>query len=117
VKVIQQGLIMEGVVGIKVIGMGETQLFLQLEEGVVLEAVKRNHEVWWEVMFKRVRKWAPPMVAVNISVWLNVTGIPLYVWDEPLLKKIGSLFGVFVDFDEETIARKRLDLARIRIST
>jgi len=46
-----------------------------------------------------------------------VTGIPLHVWDEPLFKKIGSLFGVFVDFDKDTIARNRLDMVRIRIST
>lgn len=36
---------------------------------------------------------------------------------EPLFKKLGSLFGVFMDFDDETIERKRLDVARIQVST
>jgi hypothetical protein len=46
-----------------------------------------------------------------------VWGIPIHVWDEHLFKKIGNVFGDFVDFDEETIARKRFDFARVKIST
>jgi hypothetical protein len=56
-------------------------------------------------------------VADSREVWINVYGIPLHVWDEPLFKKIGSLFGTFIDFDEDTIERRRLDVARIKVST
>ena len=56
------------------------------------------------------------MVAESRMVWLNVYGIPLHVWDKPLFKKIGDFFGKFVDFDEDTIGRVRLDVARIRVS-
>lgn len=52
-----------------------------------------------------------------MAVWLHVHGIPLHVWDEPLFKKIDSLFGVFLDFDDYTIGRKRLDVAMIQVSS
>jgi hypothetical protein len=64
-------------------------------------------------MFKRVNNWSPQMVAGSRVAWLQVQGIPLNVWDEPLFKKIGSLFRKFMDFDDDTIGRKRLDVARI----
>lgn len=32
-------------------------------------------------------------------------------------KKVGNLFGSFLNFDEETASRKRLDVANILIST
>jgi hypothetical protein len=67
-------------------------------------------------MFKKVVRWSPQLVADSRIVWVKVFGIPLHVWDEDLFKKLGSVFGVFVDFDEDTISRKRLDFARIQIS-
>jgi len=88
-------------------------VLLQVEGGGGLDAVKRNHESWWRAMFKRVRRWYPHMVATNRLVWLNVYGIPLHVWDEPLFKSIGSLFGVFDDFDEATIGRENFEMTRI----
>jgi len=68
-------------------------------------------------MFKKVHRWSPEHVADSRTVWLNVHGVPLHVWDEPLFKNLGSLFGVFVDFDEDTICRNRLDFARLQVST
>ena len=67
-KAVQHGMMMEGLVGVKVTGMGDMLLFLKMEEGGALEAAKKEHEEWWKVMFKGVRNWAPPMVVVNRSV-------------------------------------------------
>jgi len=57
------------------------------------------------------------VVADNRVVWLLVHGVPLHVWDEPLFKKVGSLFGKFLNFDDDTISRRRLDVARIQVSS
>jgi hypothetical protein len=46
-----------------------------------------------------------------------VRGIPLHIWEENFFKKIGSFFGVFIDFDEDTVERKRFDVANLLIST
>ena len=92
-------------------------MLLQLLEAGGIEVVGKRNEQWWGAMFKRVRRWFSNMVASNRLVWLNVHGIPLHVWDESLFKKLGSLFGVFDDFDEETIGRKSFEVARIQVST
>jgi hypothetical protein len=81
-----------------------------------VEAIRDNHKEWWDSIFKSVTCWSPQLVAESRVVWLNVHGIPLHVWDEPIFKKIGDMFGKFIDFDEENIGRSRLDVARIRVS-
>lgn len=53
----------------------------------------------------------------NQKVWLMVTGISLHVWEEKNFQQIGSLFGEFLDFDEETIGFRRFDFARILVCT
>jgi len=73
--------------------------------------------MWWKALFKSVRKWSPQMVAKKRRVWLNVYGIPLHVWDEGLFELLGASFGDFLDFDENTIGRRRLDMARIFVTT
>jgi len=70
---------MEGISNVKVTGMGDRLLLLQMREDGGLEEVMKSHEEWWNVMFKRVRRWSPQMVSTSISVWLKVHGIPLHV--------------------------------------
>jgi len=70
---------MEGISNVKVTGMGDRLLLLQMREDGGLEEVMKSHEEWWNVMFKRVRRWSPQMVSTSRSVWLKVHGIPLHV--------------------------------------
>jgi hypothetical protein len=113
---LQQLLVMDGINRVKVTTMGDKWMLLFFEGGIDVEAVRINHKNGWDSMFKSVRCWSPQLVAKSRMVWLNVHGIPLHVWDEPIFKKIGDLFGKFIDFDEDTIGRRRLDVARIRVS-
>lgn len=57
------------------------------------------------------------MVVKNRKVWLRVTGLPLHVWEEENFQQLGAIFGVFLGFDEEIIGFRRLDFARIHLST
>ncbi|MCI71192.1 LRR receptor-like kinase, partial [Trifolium medium] len=51
------------------------------------------------------------------ETWVKVYGIHLHVWGENLFKAIGSKYGEFLDFDNNTASRAKLDVARIKIST
>jgi len=117
IKSVQQGLVMEGFEKIKDTPMGDKMVLLQVENVEDFEKAMKDHQQWWNGMFKEVKKWRPPMAAQKRRVWLQVHGIPLHVWDEVLFKLIGSKFEDFLDFDEETICRRRFDIARIRVST
>lgn len=108
---------MEGIVRVKVTGMRDSLvLLLESEDGAVARVAKA-HEMWWRGMFLSVKKWSPQCVAGKRRLWLKVFGIPLHVWDEELFKAIGNFFCEFLDFDEDTIGRRRLDFARINVRT
>lgn len=114
---VQQAFVMEGLKRVKVTGIGANLMLLYLEGSGDFEVIINSPKEWWNSLFKCVSKWSPKLVAGSRLVWLNIHGIPLHVWDEPLFKQIGSLFGRFIDFDEGTISRHRLDVARIQVVT
>jgi len=64
-----------------------------------------------------VKVWAPNLVAKGRLVWVKIFGLPIHVWDEESFMKVGSLFGVFLDYDEATNTRQRLDFARVKVCT
>jgi len=97
--------------------MGAGLVLLELEDQGDIGRLKQNHHLRWNSMFKNVKRWSPQKVAVRRTVWLNVFGIPFNAWDEPLFKLLGSNFKAFQDFHEETIERRRFDLARIKVIT
>jgi len=78
-----------------------------------LDRVREKHKPWWEATFSDVMRWSPQLVEKERRIWLNVFGIPLHVREEGVLKLIGERYEAFLDFDEDTICRKRLDFARI----
>ena len=110
-------MLMEGLSNVRVTTMGVKMMLMQFDGRKDLDSVKKNHQLWWDAMFSKVIKWNPQKVAFRRKVWLKVHGIPLHVWDEQLFKNIGAHFGSFVDFDEVTITRKRLDVAKILVTT
>ena len=110
-------LFMEGWIGIEVVPMGEKMVLLKgnrREDIVKARAKKRD---WWKATFSKVVPWSPNLVATSRRVWVQLRGIPLHIWHENFFKRVGNLFGSFLDFDEKTASRKRLDVANILIST
>ena len=49
------------------------------------------------------------------EAWLRVLGLPLHLWSEEILKKIGNGCGGYVAMDKETEQRKDLRWARILV--
>jgi hypothetical protein len=97
--------------------MGGEMMLLQSEvKGEIMRATV-NHKPWWEAHFKEVTVWSPNLVAKGRLVWIKICGLPLHVWEEESFKKAGSMFGVFLDYDEATNTRQRLDFARVKVCT
>lgn len=53
------------------------------------------------------------MVARERSVWLNITGVPLQVWKEDFFRTVVSMVGKFLNIDESTQQKLRLDVVRV----
>lgn len=116
-RLLQHCFVMEGLEGISVSDMGVQMVLLQSENSGDIAKAREEHKVWWDGLFVDIKPWTPNLVSKKRVVWLRVLGIPLHFWEESVFKKIGAVFGEFLDFDEGTISRKRLDAAFIKVVT
>lgn len=105
VKSLQTRLFMEGWRGISVASIGDKRFLLRGEApGIVLDAMKEK-KLWWDSTFANIRPWAPQLVSDSRKVWIQVRGLPLHSWEESNFKKLCSLFGELIDYDEPTATR------------
>jgi len=112
---IQNSMRMEGIYKIKVTSLRGLMVLLQSDVvGEILRAAG-NHSLWWNAQFKELKPWTLNKVPSRRVVWLKIYGLPIHVWEEESFKLIRAQFGIFMDFDEETVSRKRLDVARIKV--
>jgi len=116
-EAVQTSLFMEGWRNIKVVPMGEKLVLLKGNRKEDVTKTLEVNKAWWKATFSEVLPWTPNLVASSRRVWVHIRGIPLHVWHEKNFKKVGGLFGTFLDFDDETVCRRRLDVANILIST
>lgn len=114
---VQHSLVLEGLNEIRFTSMGDDLVLIQSEIPGEIERARVKNEKCWKATFKEVKRWSLSRVARRRRVWLRIYGIPLHVWDEPFFKVLGSKFGTFLDFDEDTVLARRLDVARIQVST
>jgi hypothetical protein len=110
-------LLVEGQFEVKVTFMGGNMVLLQSPCEGELEEVMRFNKVWWDKCFTKIIPWKPNLLSECREIWIQVYGIPLHVWDEGSFKMIAGRFGVFLDFDEATVAKQRLDVARVKLRT
>ena len=114
---VQHSCVMEGVNNVKVMPMGDEMVLLRPEDPSSFLQAAKDHEPWRNSMFKEVTKWSPKSVVLKRRVWLKFSDVSTHVWEEESFKVLGSCFGKFVDFDEDTVSMKRIDVARILVST
>ncbi|MCH81328.1 RNA recognition motif, partial [Trifolium medium] len=117
VRRIRTTLYMEGLSHILVTDMGRNMVLLFSPKEGELEAMTKFKPDWLRYYFKEVTAWSPSCYADRRDTWVKVFGIPLHVWGENLFKVLGGKYGDFLDFDEATASRSRLDVARIKIAT
>lgn len=117
IQALRTSFFMEGLFDFKVTVMGAGLVLIKCNKQGDMERARESNRCRWEANFKEVRRWLPELVAKRRNVWLQVYGIPLHIWDEDFFKLLGTKFGVFLDFDECTIEKKRLDVARILVDT
>ncbi|MCI34245.1 hypothetical protein A2U01_0055463, partial [Trifolium medium] len=95
---------------------GNLILIYSLKSGEV-EAMCKARADWLFYYCSEVKPWSPGCYTDRRETWVKIYGIPLHVWGENLFKAIGRKFGEFIDFDNNTASRAKLDVAKIKIST
>ena len=103
--------------------------FQQLNQNIFFLDFELEEEAYWvmengsricrgEVM---ILEWWSPSTGCNgrieedQEVWIRAVGLPLHLWTEEILKKVGNGCGGFIALDKETEQRKDLRWARILV--
>lgn len=68
-------------------------------------------------LFYAPEKWRPGCRTKNRTVWMQLWGFPIEVWDMQHFKTVVSTVGDVVEPDDDTEDRRRLDRARLLIRT
>jgi hypothetical protein len=110
-------LVMEGHHEVKAVYMGGNMVLLQCVCDGELEEVKKLNQKWWDHCFTKLIPWKPNLLSECRDIWIQVYGLPIHAWEENSFKRIAGRFGVFLDFDEATVAKLWLDVARIKLRT
>jgi hypothetical protein len=110
-------LLVEGQLEVKAIFMGGNKVLLQSSCEAEMKEVMKFNKSWWDQCFSKIIPWQPKLVTESRDIWIQIFGIPLHAWEENSFKRIAGRFGVFLDFDEATIAKQRLDVARVKLRT
>jgi hypothetical protein len=110
-------LTIEGQDEVKATYMGGNMVLLQSPcEGELQEVMKIN-KLWWDQCFLKIIPWQPKLLSESRDIWIQLYGIPIHAWEEGSFKMVAGRFGVFLDFDEATVAKHRLDVARVKLRT
>ncbi|GKV11964.1 hypothetical protein SLEP1_g23173 [Rubroshorea leprosula] len=117
VPIIQERFYMEGLFSVKLRAMGGKLVLLDGDDKDDLKDLMESAADWLKQWFDDIRPWTPNRVASERFVWLKVSGVPLHAWGPNFFNTIATLWGRFISLDESTSLKKRLDVARVLIST
>jgi RNA recognition motif-containing protein len=110
-------LFMEGLAHIVVTDMGRNMVLIHSPKVGEIERLWKSRADWITYYFREVYPWSPSCYADRRDTWVKVFGIPLHVWGDNLFKAIGGMYGEFLDYDNNTASRAKLDVACLKIST
>jgi hypothetical protein len=110
-------LFMEGLAHISVTDMGGMMVLIHSPKKGEIAKMWKDKMEWISYYFREVIPWMPNCFSDRRETWVKVYGVPLHVWGENLFKVIGGKYGEFLDFDNNTAARVKLNVACIKIST
>lgn len=65
--------------------------------------------------FEWVRPWEKRDRDSKTMKWLRIEGVPMHAFNVKFLQLIANLHGTFVEVDDDTFYRRRLDVARVLI--
>jgi hypothetical protein len=113
---IQGRIMLEGYHFISATPLGGAQILLSSSGLHDLSSVVLENKVWWESWFLKLEPWLPSFSVSRREDWVRCYGTPLQVWGLNFFEELASQFGSFIELDEETRVKSRLDVARVKIS-
>ncbi|KAL8475214.1 hypothetical protein ACS0TY_031578 [Phlomoides rotata] len=96
--------------------LGEDVFLIQNLTGKPYEILMKEWDDWFLHWFEWHRPWRPTDVSKKRLVWTRWYGVPSHAWNSKFFETVCVSLGPLVKIDENTLSRKRLDVARIMLS-
>ena len=99
---------------------------IPMEGGRIFLRTRNNEDIWevfneapdfFNMFFSEVHRCSPDDFCYKCGAWLRVYGTPTHAWNTNFFKLCVSLCGKYVQADDCTLDRGRIDFARILITT
>ncbi|WJX33389.1 hypothetical protein P8452_21601 [Trifolium repens] len=114
VRALQTKLWLAGLNDVRAVMMGSGLVLLCRNSGTDVGEPARNKE-WWGGLLSELKIWSPIQVCSTKETWVNMYGIPLHAWGEPMFRNLASRCGVFMEVDARTRKMERFDVARVKV--
>ncbi|KAL8551438.1 hypothetical protein ACS0TY_000508 [Phlomoides rotata] len=96
--------------------MGENVILMQNKLEKPLSVVEKEMNKWLSYWFEWFRPWREEDVCHQRKIWTRWVGVPIHAWNERFFKIASSKIGAYIQVDENTKERLRLDVARVMVS-
>ncbi|CAL0330904.1 unnamed protein product [Lupinus luteus] len=106
-----------GLLSIQLIPMGSKTVLLKGEEGVDVKDYIKQEEIWCKNLFKEIRRWSPGELAMDRTIWVRCSGIPMQAWTVEFFKLLIGYVGQFIMVSEATKCMERLDVWFVLLAT
>ncbi|KAF7131755.1 hypothetical protein RHSIM_Rhsim09G0140400 [Rhododendron simsii] len=88
---------------------------------ITFSSEERRNEIlkekWLELWFEEVNPWNGESANNERFVWVACYGMPLNAWNVPSFKDIGSIWGCFIEVDNDTLREVSFAEGRVLIAT
>ncbi|GAU42969.1 hypothetical protein TSUD_188420 [Trifolium subterraneum] len=107
----------QGYFGVKVTPLGSNLTLLEEQEEGEIQALMEDAKGWLDQWFKEIRPWNNKEIDNERTIWLRVYGVPAHAWNDNFFAKIVKPWGVYINFDDGTLKKTTMDVARLMIRT
>lgn len=60
-------------------------------------------------------RWTEVLGPSFLVSWIRMEGIPLHAWSEKVFRCIGECFGQVLEVDDDSVTKRRVDRARVKV--
>ncbi|KAL8497316.1 hypothetical protein ACS0TY_020847 [Phlomoides rotata] len=99
---------------IRVNYLGGTLVFIQPANYEIIKIEDLECITFW---FDSIRLWSEDVIDNNRIIWTNWFGVPMHAWNPNFFNLVSCKFGKILRIDEDTLHRRKLQMARILIRT
>lgn len=97
--------------------MGGDLVLIQSASGEkTVDAIAKQQD-WSLKWFESVQQWSESDVHSRRTIWTQWYGVSLHAWNEKFFRMVSTKIGTFVRADNDTISRRKIQMARILVKT